>query len=537
MKSAMTIIVAVGDPDTRTALTGTLREDHHAVIVVDSGAELLQTSVVESPDLIILDRRLPDLDGFDCARRLRAGLNTQSTPVFMIAGAVTPQETIAALAAGCDHYFSAAIDPVELGLRTRSVVRMRGEASEGSGVGVLGEHARVMTLLVDFSRRLAGVHELSAVIEEAASSAAQMMCSRRVSIMMPDDDETHLTVATSLGVDQAFATDFRCRVGEGVAGRVFATEERVVLESRSALPPDADDHDGEFFSSMPSIVVPLSTSERTIGVLSITGRQDHKPFTPLDIEYIELVANITAAMIEDILSRAARDQSHDSIVIALAKLAEYRDNDTGKHLDRVTRFALMLAEQLRTEQSYSGTIDDGFLSDLTRAVPLHDIGKVAIPDQILLKPGRLTEQEMEVMRTHADIGASTIQSILDHAPGTRFLQVAEQIARGHHEWYDGNGYPNGISGEAIPLPARITAIADVYDALTTRRPYKEPMPHEKAASIILGASGLQFDPAIVAAFQKQESRFIEVAAALRDDFDASPDPIDTEHALATQASV
>lgn len=530
MKSAMTINMVTGDPSALNALAEALRGEHHVVAMCEGGTHLLQMSVLEAPDLIIIDRCLPDVDGLECVRRLRAALNTQDTPIFMLDETPTADATIEAFAAGCDHYLPRAIDPAELALRARSVARLRGDVS---GSGPLGEHARVMMLLVDFSRRLTGVSQLSAVIDEAVSSAAQMMCSRRVSIMMPDDRGEYLTIAGSLGIADDLTAQLRCEVARGVAGRVFATEERVILEAPTALPLDAEEHDGAFFTSMPSIVAPLRTSERAVGVLSVTGRQDHKQFTPLDIEYIELIATIAAAMIEDILSRAARDQSHDSIVIALAKLAEYRDNDTGKHLDRVTRFALILAEQLRTDKRYAGQIDEAFLADLKRAVPLHDIGKVAIPDQILLKPGRLTAQETDVMRTHADIGAATIQSILDHAPGTRFLLMARQIARGHHEWFDGDGYPSGDAGEAIPLPARITAVADVYDALTTRRPYKDPMPHEKAARIIHDASGSQFDPELVEAFRRQEARFIEVAAALCDDFTSIPDPVDTEHAIAT----
>jgi len=234
-----------------------------------------------------------------------------------------------------------------------------------------------------------------------------------------------------------------------------------------------------------------------------------------------LVCNIAASAITNVASRQARDDAYDSIVVALGTLAEYRDSDTGKHLQRVTEFSLILAEDLRAAEGLGGQIDEQFLEDLRRAVPLHDIGKVATPDSILMKAGRLTAEEMEVMRVHAERGAETIRSVLERAPEVQFLEIAEQIARSHHEWYDGAGYPAGLAGDDIPLAARIAALADVYDALTTKRIYKEAMPHEAAVAIIRQASGTQFDPAVVQAFLRHEDAFVALAANLSDD--AQPD--------------
>jgi putative two-component system response regulator len=177
----------------------------------------------------------------------------------------------------------------------------------------------------------------------------------------------------------------------------------------------------------------------------------------------------------------------------------------------------MLAEKLRDEEGFANEIDDEFLHQLERSVPLHDIGKVAIPDEILLFPGRLSDEQMAIMRTHTTAGASTIQSLIDRTPGVGFLEMAMTIARYHHERWDGNGYPVGLSGEEIPLAARITAVADVYDALTTRRVYKEAFSHEKASAIILEGSGSQFDPRVVEAFTRRENDFAALARAMADE--------------------
>jgi putative two-component system response regulator len=253
-----------------------------------------------------------------------------------------------------------------------------------------------------------------------------------------------------------------------------------------------------------------------VGVLNITERQDGRPFEPDELEYVGLICNIAGSVIDDIMTRRARNEARDSIVVALAKLAESRDTDTGRHLDRVTKFAGILAGELQTADRCHNQIDEQFLEDLERAMPLHDVGKVAIPDHILLKPGKLTPEEMAQMRRHAELGAETLRSVINRAPSVGFLRMAEEIAWGHHEWYDGSGYPRALRGEDIPLSARIAAVVDVYDALTTRRVYKEPIPHEEAVAIIRDGAGSQFDPAVVEVFLRRESEVARVAADLSD---------------------
>jgi putative two-component system response regulator len=147
---------------------------------------------------------------------------------------------------------------------------------------------------------------------------------------------------------------------------------------------------------------------------------------------------------------------------------------------------------------------------------MHDIGKVGIPDGVLLKQGRLTADEFEIMKRHSLIGASTLESVRQQYPKNTFLEMGIAIARSHHEWWDGSGYPDGLAGEAIPLPARLVALVDVYDALRSRRPYKEPFSHEKAVEIIVGESGRHFDPFLIGIFQDESIRIRDTWDGLRD---------------------
>ena len=199
--------------------------------------------------------------------------------------------------------------------------------------------------------------------------------------------------------------------------------------------------------------------------------------------------------------------SQMSLIFALAKLSESRDDETGQHMERIQEFCRILAVKLREDPAHEEAIDDCFLSNIVCASPLHDIGKVGIEDAILRKPGKLTPEEFEAMKHHSVIGAETLEAVRRKYPGNEFVRMGIEIARSHHERWDGLGYPDGLSGADIPLSARIMALADVYDALRSRRHYKEPFSHEKALTIIREENGSHFDPSVAAAFLTCEKDF------------------------------
>jgi putative two-component system response regulator len=207
-------------------------------------------------------------------------------------------------------------------------------------------------------------------------------------------------------------------------------------------------------------------------------------------------------------------------ILALASLAETRDNETGNHLKRTQEYIKCLALKLKEQSKYAPKLSDTYLSLIIKSAPLHDIGKVGIPDSILLKPGQLDPKEFEVMKTHTHLGKQAIENA-ERSLGFRvdFLSVAKEITFSHHEKWDGTGYPEGLIGEAIPLAARLMAIADVYDALISRRVYKEPLIHAKAAEMILEGSGVQFDPELVSAFKFCVDGFRDIACKHADKWD------------------
>ena len=251
-----------------------------------------------------------------------------------------------------------------------------------------------------------------------------------------------------------------------------------------------------------------------------------KPFDNVEVSQLAIAmtrkwelareARLRCDRLERTVAERARDlvDTRDVAVFALAQLAESRDPETGQHLERIRAYCRILAEQLRKEGPYTSLIDEQFVEDIYRSSPLHDIGKVGIPDAILLKPDRLSEREFAILKRHTVIGAGALERAATHSGCGGFLQMAADIARYHHERFDGTGYPAGLKGQEIPLAARIVALADVYDALTSVRVYKSAYDPEVAQLMIEQQSGKHFDPAVVDAFRARAREFMDLQRML-----------------------
>jgi len=238
-----------------------------------------------------------------------------------------------------------------------------------------------------------------------------------------------------------------------------------------------------------------------------------------------------ADMLSAEVAKALRnfDLAQSAALRVIASLAETRDNETGNHILRTQAYVETLGQYLKHHQRFAALLTPKRLAAIVRAAPLHDIGKVGIPDRILLKPGKLDVDEFEIMKTHATIGRVTIERALQEVAGMEgaaeahaplhfeFLDAARDIAGSHHEKWNGSGYPLGLAGDAIPLGARLMAVADVYDALISRRVYKEPIPHPQVVQMISEGAGNQFDPDVVAAFIACAVEFERISIRLKDE--------------------
>jgi putative two-component system response regulator len=239
----------------------------------------------------------------------------------------------------------------------------------------------------------------------------------------------------------------------------------------------------------------------------VTEREGGQQFEQDEIDCIRSVADSAAIAIRNLHQRKRLRDSIRVLLLTVGRLAEYRDEETADHLERVADYTRILAQELANSSGFARTITAEFIEDIYQAAPLHDIGKVGIPDDILAKPGRLSDEEFRIMKKHTEIGRQTLEFALAKTGPVPMLNLCIDIAYCHHEKYDGSGYPRGITGDEIPLAARIVALVDAYDAITSRRRYSEPRSHEEAIDVIRAESGKHFDPHVVEAFLRCTDHF------------------------------
>jgi HD-GYP domain-containing protein (c-di-GMP phosphodiesterase class II) len=230
-----------------------------------------------------------------------------------------------------------------------------------------------------------------------------------------------------------------------------------------------------------------------------------------------IMASYTNEMIKNLKESTENLQkTQDVTILTLASLAETRDNETGAHILRTQRYVKALAEEIRLDDRYTVELNEEYVNLLFKSAPLHDIGKVGVPDSVLLKPGKLSDEEFMEMKKHPKLGRDSLRHAEEMLGESSFLNLAQEIAFTHHEKWDGSGYPRGLKGEDIPLSGRLMALADVYDALISKRMYKKAFSHQEAKDIIVKDSGSHFDPKIVESFLEIEGSFVEIAKEFKD---------------------
>jgi len=308
-----------------------------------------------------------------------------------------------------------------------------------------------------------------------------ILCAQRVGAQPATCDEEDLFVLAASGVFEGCAERIGCREMDCAMRAQIA---RALDEKSNVYGPD-------------SVALYIcSPNSREVVAYMKTGRS----LSVVDEQLVEVFCGKVSVGFDNIMLYEQLRSAHEATVYALADLAEYKDTDTGEHVVRIEKMTERTARKLRAMNAYTDQIDDAFLDQVGMASILHDVGKVSTPDHILQKPGRLTEEERVIMKEHASVGGTILERASKMVDGTSYLSLGAQIATHHHERWDGKGYPKGLKGEEIPLAARIVAVVDVYDALVSKRPYKDPWPVGKALAFIREGAGSQFDPLVVEAF-------------------------------------
>lgn len=490
-----------------------LYPDSHA-LMVQAGFRVLRGGVRNAvclaaghrPDLIVVPvRAVPD-DARVLVRTLRRHPATTSISILLL-GASLDEKVLAALREGADDYLQVPFQAADFRLRAELAIRLRRAGERGRHADALLERqVETMKFMQRFYHDVLAADGVEATCRRSAEAAARLMDSRRVSVLLADTRTHSLRFAHAVGMDPALWRDRRVPLSSPVAGRVLATRREIVVNHDTSWPRREGYHRSQFIS-VPLIRGGPGGQGPVLGVLNVTERRNGLDYEPQDVLALSRLAGTAAFSIDAVRTRRKLDETRDSIILSLARLSEYRHKPTGRHLERVRELSVLLARYLADDPRTGSCIDQQFLDDLRRAAPLHDVGKVAMPDQILTKKGRLSPEEFASMRRHPEIGAATLRSVMAAGHEDSFVNMAVDIAHCHHERYDGRGYPRGLTGEDIPLSARIVCLADSYDAIRTVREYKPARTHAEATRELLIGSGTQFDPIVVQAFCALEDQF------------------------------
>ena len=349
---------------------------------------------------------------------------------------------------------------------------------------------------------------------------------RMFSVLVVDDTEANIDILL-----ETLSDDYDVRVAlDGETALEDVEDEQPDLILLDIMMPGMDGYEvcrrlkeDPDTREIPVIFLTAMTDEQNEAKGLELGAVDYvtKPFSP-DLVKARVFNQLELKRHQDHLKELVNERTRELAltqevtIYSLASLAETRDPETGGHILRTQRYIRALAQQLATRPEYSGTLDETVIDLLYKSAPLHDIGKVGVADSILLKPGKLTDEEFAEMKNHTVYGRDALRIAEEKLGDNSFMQYAREIAYTHHEKWDGSGYPCGLKGEEIPISGRLMAIADVYDALISKRVYKPPFSHSKAMAIIQKDSGTHFDPVMVENLMVIEDEFKQIAMALAD---------------------
>jgi response regulator RpfG family c-di-GMP phosphodiesterase len=488
------ILVVDDELTIRKSIQKRLEREGYEVTTAENGRDALQffqdqENSENSFDTVISDIRMEEMDGLELLRRLQN--QRRDVPVIMVTGApslATAQESIKE---GAYDYITKPIERETLINTVKRAVEKKKlndqirEYQRNLELKVR-EQTKTIFAIYKFANQLNSMDSLEDVVNSVVHFVADFMFSKRVSIMLMDERGEYLTIKGATGLEEEIIRRTRIKKGEAIAGKVLETGKAKIMDDISSMKAESDRYsEYKSFMSFPLMQVPLKTTNLSLGIINVTNRFGDQPFTKEDLENLDFIADTASVAINNQLKSIEIERSYFQTMKALAAAVEEKDRYTRGHSDRVKTYAMEMARRLG--------LPDETISTIEYACVLHDIGKIGIPDAIIHKDQDLTDEEFQQIMEHPAKGENIIRVI-------PFLEPARPIIRHHHERYDGTGYPDGIKGKEIELGARIIAIADTYDAMTTERPYRGPLPKDHVVSVLKKQKRKQFDPELVDIF-------------------------------------
>ncbi len=515
------ILIVDDDAKLRFVLKAGLGTTGFEVFEAVDGLDGLQKAQKIQPDIIVMDISMPRMDGLETTRALQENPQTRDIPILILTARSNTEDVVVALEAGAQDYLRKPFDITELQARIRTLHRLIRAKRDLNDLNdrlenEINAKTKRLQVLYEGMRDLNETHSQDKVLDVLINCVRSLTDAGRISIMLTDTDGKNLVCKRALGIDPEVVNSIKISAQEGISGQVYQSGKTLSARTIGEIEKSHRGYDSQAFLSTPLISNSLDMTTNILGVINITDKAIDD-FSRDEIDCIRSIADAAAITLENIRQRGELRDSVQILLQTVGHLAEYRDEETTLHLARVSKMSGILARQMVKSSPPGGEeLTDEWIQMLMQAAPLHDIGKVGIPDEILTKPGKLTNEEFDIMKTHTEIGRKVLSMPLNPSRKLPLLEMCVDIAYCHHERYDGRGYPRGIEGVNIPLAARIITLVDAYDAITSRRRYKKERSHEEAAQIIKSEAGKHFDPQLVAAFLACQNEFDAIRARYED---------------------
>ncbi|MHC5112310.1 MAG: HD domain-containing phosphohydrolase [Planctomycetota bacterium] len=522
-----TILVVEDEADLRFLLTVHLRAEGFDVLEAEDGLAAIAMATESKPDLVIMDVGLPQMDGIAATASLKNDEQTSGIPIIMLTARSATADVVRGLEAGAQEYLSKPFDMTELVARVRSVFNLTSAHRDLDELNQSLEaqvdlKTKRLQVLYDFMRVLNRATDREAIAKSIIESVEELTNARRISVLLRDRSGQQLICERAVGIDPDIVDQINIKPPEGIAGQVFTRRKMLSAVAITGDQKSSLNQVSEPFLSTPLMSTSMQSDNAVFGVLNITDKDDGATFTEEEIECIRSIADAAAIALNNVERREWQEESVTILLRTLGHLAEYRDEETTRHLERVSIMARVLSEAILADSPYSSQMSTEFVEMIVQAAPMHDIGKVGIPDEILTKPGKLTDEEFQIMKTHTEIGRRVLSKAFDPSHPAPLLQMCIDITHCHHERYNGTGYPRRIKGTDIPLAARVISLVDAYDAITSHRRYSKARTHNEAVRIIKEDAGSHFDPVIVDVFLRIHEKFRAISRDYAEAYSLDP---------------
>ncbi len=511
--TAKAILIVDDQVDNLKVLSGLLKPHYRIQVAMNGAKALALAGAMPTPDLILLDVMMPDLDGYAVCQQLKANPQTCEIPVIFLTARTAYEDEARGFAVGAVDYVTKPIHAPLLLARVRAQLALAEQlrhtryelnASETKRQRLWDRQHALLAIARIALRELTLTQYLTEILDILVAMPWLAIEQRGMLFLVNRHHELILAAQHRIAESQCRKCA-KIPAGTGACGQALAQRQPLFFPSLRTLDdqylPESDDAG--------AYSLPLVEGEQVYGVLLLQVPPGRHP----GADEIDFMADLAQTMASLIRRRIAEEtlrvnqveiqMARNEVIRKLGVAAEFRDTETGFHVLRMSRYARAVAHALGR--------DVAFCELLELAAQMHDVGKIAIHDNILRKPGKLTTEEFAIMQTHTTIGARILEG------DDPLMRLAHEIALTHHEKWNGQGYPQGLAGATIPLSGRICAIADVFDALTMERPYKDAWPVEQAVAVIEEGSGRAFDPDIVAAFQRTLPELLAIKSRYRDD--------------------